>query len=76
MEAIIKISPAEFTQELIARIQSFIGNGEGYEIELHVKNVDDNFYQKLNISIQEAESGKIIRFSPDELDEYTNSKLG
>ena len=76
MEAIIKITPAELTKELIDRIQSFIGEGAGYEIELHVRNVDEAFYQKLDTSIQEAKEGKIVRFTPEELDDYTNSRLG
>ncbi len=76
MEAIIKISPAELTQALIERIKSFIGAGDGYEIELHLKNVDEAFYKKLEASIQESKEGKVIRFTPDELDTYTKSKLG
>jgi hypothetical protein len=76
MEAIIKISPGELTQALLDRIRSFIGSGEGYEIELHLKNVDEAFYKKLDASLKEAGEGKIIRFTPDELDAYTHSKLG
>lgn len=76
MEAIIKITPAELTQALIDRIQSFIGGGEGYEIELHLKSVDEAFYKKLDASVQEAAEGRVIRFTPDELDAYTNGKLG
>jgi hypothetical protein len=76
METIIKIKPAELTQSLIDRIRQFIGTTEGYEIELHLKPVDAAFYQKLDASLREASEGKIIRFTPDELDAYTESKLG
>jgi hypothetical protein len=76
MEAVIRITPAELTQELLDRVLALIGKAEGYEIELHVKNVNFAFYQKLDASIQEARDGKIIRFTPDQLEEYTNSRLG
>lgn len=76
MEAIIKIKPAELTQALLDRISQLIGNSDEYEIELHVKNVNSDFYQKLDASLQQARDGKIIRFTSEELDKYTAGKLG
>ncbi len=71
METVIKVSISELTDGFLDKIRSFIGSEEGYEIEVHLKNANSVFYQKLDASIQQAAEGKVIRFTPDELDAYT-----
>lgn len=79
MEALIKVPSAQFNIELFEKIKSLLKNEYGLEVTISIHKKDSNFllneteeeyWNRLNKSVNEVKEGKTVIFTMDELDEY------
>ena len=78
MDTIIKLSSAEFNEELFKKIRAFL-NGRNAHITIAVTDISDTplrkenteeYWDRLNKSIEDIEQGKGITFTMKELEEF------
>lgn len=75
MDAIIKVTSAEFNEELFRKIGTLIkGRNAEVSIAIHDKielgQADEDYWERLRKSIDEMEAGKVRTFSISELEEF------
>ena len=79
MEALIKVPSAKFNIELFEKIKSLIKNEYGLEVTISIRKKDsdlllhetgEEYWSRLNKSVQEVKEGKTVIFTMDELDKY------
>ena len=84
MEAVIRISGAEFDEQLFANIKSFIKNSEETEVVITIGNrksenmleeVQAQYRNKIDRSAREIEEGKGIVFTMKEFEEYVSKNF-
>lgn len=85
MEALIKVTPAEFNIELFEKIKSFLKNEYGLEVTISIRrksaeellaNEDEGqYWTRLKKSTEEMEQGGHTIFSMEELDAYLHKNF-
>lgn len=79
MDALIKISASEFNEEVFKRIKALLKSAGNAEVTIAISNKADagsrkesseEYWQRLNKSIQDIEAGNGIVFTMDELNTY------
>ena len=74
METVIKISPSELDSGLVNKIREFIGNKKNIDITISLKEINPDYVDALNRSIDQAESGDVLTFTMEEFVAYTPQK--
>ena len=71
METIIKVLPSELNQKLLDKIRNFIGNKDNIDVTISLKEVDAEYREALNDSIEYAESNEgMITFTMEDFMAY------
>jgi len=81
METIIKVNSAELNKSLLDKIKKFIGNKEDAEITISINDSvskgylrnesRDQYFARLNKSIENAEQGNVISFTAKEFEDFS-----
>ncbi len=74
METIIKASPDELDIQLLKKIKEFIGDKQNIDVTISIKEIDTDYLENLDKSIQQAEEGNLISLSMKEFMAYQPSK--
>lgn len=78
MDAVFKVPSSEFNEELFKKIIALV-NGTNSDITIAVKEkagsvlnpeTNEQFFEKLNKSIEDIELGKGVTFTMEELNEF------
>lgn len=85
METIIKINPSELNESLLDKIRNLISGKENAEIIISVQDTPpkkylrnetrDEYFARLNKSIEQLEKGNVISFSKDAWKEFSDNTL-
>ena len=70
METIIKVSPAELDINLLNKIKEFIGKKENIDVTISLKEMDTNYLNDLEHSVQQADEKKLISFTMEDFMTY------
>ncbi|HSN07580.1 MAG TPA: hypothetical protein VLS85_01020 [Hanamia sp.] len=79
MEALIKVPSSEFNIELFEKIKSFLKNEYSLEVTISIREKGSDFFlnetqeeywNRMDKSVEEVKEGKTIIFTMDELDKY------
>ena len=84
MEAVFKIKEGEFNQDVFERIKRFVKEGEFSEIIISFrpkkktskvkKETQEEYFTKLQISMEDVAKGNVIAFTVDEFDKFIEKK--
>ena len=84
MEAVFKIKEGEFNQDVFERIKRFVQEGEFSEIIISFrpkkktskvkKETQEEYFTKLQISMEDVAEGNVIAFTVDEFDKFIEKK--
>ncbi len=84
MEAVFKIKEGEFNQDVFERIKRFVQEGEFSEIIISFrpkkktskvkKETQEEYFTKLQISMEDVAKGNVIAFTVDEFDKFIEKK--
>jgi hypothetical protein len=74
METIIKISPSELNEGLLDKIRKFIGERENVDVTISLKEVDIDYLDSLERSIEQAENNEIVSFTMQDFMAYSPIK--
>jgi hypothetical protein len=74
METIIKASPDELDIQLLKKIKEFIGDKQNIDVTISIKEIDTDYLENLDKSIQQAEEGNLISLTMEEFMAYQPSK--
>jgi hypothetical protein len=79
MDAIFKIASSEFNEELFKKIEALVkGTNADVTIAVHdkskdvIKETNDEYWNRLNKSVNDIETGKGVTFSMETLDMLIN----
>jgi hypothetical protein len=70
METIIKIHPSELNQLLLDKIKTFIGEKNNIDVTISIKEYDVDYFETLERSISEAETGNLVTMTMEEFVAY------
>jgi hypothetical protein len=71
METIIKVNPSELNEDLLDKIKKFIGGRENVDVTISLKDLDPEYAEALNRSIEEAEnSDSLVSFTMEDFMAY------
>lgn len=75
METVIKIHPSELNSGLLSKIKKFIGNKQNIDVTISLKEFDKDYADRLDRSIEEAESGgHLVNMTMEEFAIYKPAK--
>jgi hypothetical protein len=83
MDAVIKVSPEEFDENLFAKVKSLLKNSADSKVIIEIASKNKNlledpaseYWTKINQSIKDLENGKGVVFTMEELEEYVNKQF-
>lgn len=74
METIIRVTPSELNEGLLEKIKSFIGGKRNVDVTISLKEVDADYIDSLNRSIEQIENNKVVSFAMEDFMEYSPVK--
>ncbi len=84
MEAMIRLRASEFNESAFERIKSFLAGNANAELSIKISDEPQSFpfsetkeeyFERLNKSIKNAEEGKVTTFTWNEFETYTKQLL-
>lgn len=80
MEAVFKVQPSEFTDELIDKIRSLLSGVKNSEITISITETPssgilreesrEEYFKRLDKSIEDSEKGNVISFNGDSFEQF------
>ena len=75
METVIKLTPSELNQGLLDRIKNIIGSKKNIDVTISLTEVDSDYAEDLNNSIEQAEGKEpFISFTMEDFMAYNPAK--
>jgi hypothetical protein len=85
METVIKINLSELNASLLDKIRNLISGNDDAEITISVQDTPskkylrnetrEEYFARLNKSIEQLKKGNVISFTPEALEEYSRNTL-
>ncbi|MCF0065248.1 hypothetical protein MUK70_05710 [Dyadobacter chenwenxiniae] len=80
MEAVLRVSASEFTDELVNKIRMLLSGAENSEITISITEIPssgilrnetrDEYFSRLEKSLDNLEKGNVISFNGDTFDQF------
>ena len=85
METVIKVHPSELTGSLLDNIKKLLKGRKNAEITISIQDkpskkylreeTREEYFARLNESIQQAEKGNVVTFTPQAFEEFSRIML-